>query len=65
MSLEEIKQNQDKCKPSMAAYQRDIRCPIHNCLIGKYDIRVGCINTTFYCQKCGIEYTFTIKSQKK
>lgn len=64
MNLETLKQMQDKNKPNMVVHQQDLRCPIHNCLIGKYDARIGCINTTFYCQKCGIEYTFTIKGKK-
>ena len=64
MNLNTLKQMQDKNKPNMAANQREVRCPIHNCLIGKYDVRIGCINTTFYCPKCGIEYTFTVKGKK-
>lgn len=43
---------------------REVRCPIHNRLIGKYDARDGLINATFYCPKCGREYTFTIKREK-
>lgn len=47
-----------------SAFMRDIRCPIHNCLLGKYDARDGLINTTFYCQKCRREYIFTIKKEE-
>lgn len=65
MKIDTLKQMQDKNKPNMAVYQREVRCPVHNCLIGKYDLRVGCINTTYFCPKCGIEYTFTIKGKKK
>lgn len=64
MNREILIQTQDKNKPYMALNQREVRCPIHSCLIGKYDIRVGCINTTFYCPKCNIEYTFTVKGKK-
>lgn len=45
-------------------YQNKVKCPIHGSLIGKYDIRIGIINTTFYCPKCKKEYTFTIRAQK-
>jgi len=62
--IEDLRKSQDKNKPTMSINQKDIRCPIHNCLIGKYDARVGICNATFYCHKCGIEYTFTIKAQK-
>ncbi|MBS1362738.1 MAG: hypothetical protein HPY96_00680 [Bacilli bacterium] len=46
-------------------YQKKVKCPIHECLIGKYDSRIGITNTTFYCPKCKKEYTFTIRAQKK
>ncbi len=42
---------------------REVRCPIHNKLIGKYDARIGIINTTYYCPQCRMEYTFTIKKE--
>lgn len=45
-------------------YQNKVKCPRHGCLIGKYDSRIGIVNTTFYCQKCKKEYTFTIRAQK-
>lgn len=48
----------------MAVWQREVRCPIHGSLIGRYDARAGLINATYYCPKCGMEYTFTIKAQK-
>ncbi|MBQ7977430.1 MAG: hypothetical protein IJ301_02395 [Clostridia bacterium] len=64
MNKETLKQMQDKNKPNMAAYQKEVRCPIHNCLIGKYDVRAGVINATYFCPKCGIEYTFTVKGKK-
>ena len=60
---DKIKQSQDKNKPNMAVYQNDIRCPVHNCLIGKYDQRSGVINVTYFCPKCNMEYTFTIKGR--
>jgi phage FluMu protein Com len=53
----------DKTKKSNP-YRREIRCPIHNKLIGKYDARDGLINTTFYCPLCKREYTFTIKKDQ-
>jgi len=46
-------------------YQREIGCPIHNKLIGKYDARDGLVNATFYCPLCGREYTYTIKREPK
>ena len=61
MNNDTLKKTQDKNKPNMAVYQHDVRCPIHNCLIGKFDIRSGCINTTYFCPKRNMEYTFTIK----
>lgn len=45
-------------------FMREIRCPIHNRLIGRYDARDGLINATFYCPKCGREYTFTINRER-
>lgn len=45
--------------------QRDIRCPVHNCLLGRYDARKGVAGVTFYCRKCKREYTITIKPTKK
>jgi len=41
-------------------YQREIRCPVHKKLLGKYDARVGVINVTYYCPLCRQEYTFTL-----
>lgn len=46
-------------------YQREIRCPIHGKLLGRYDGRVGVINVTYYCRDCKREYTFTIKKEIK
>lgn len=46
-------------------YQRKVKCPVHGCLIGKYDGRIGIVNTTFFCPKCKKEYTFTIPPNKK
>lgn len=43
--------------------QREIRCPVHNRLLGKYDARVGIINVTYFCSLCKQEYTFTIKRE--
>ena len=54
----------DEQKQQNKAYIREVRCPIHNRLIGKYDARDGLINATFYCPKCGREYTFTIKREQ-
>lgn len=45
-------------------YQKEIRCPVHNKLIGKYDSRIGVINVTYYCSKCKREYVFTIKKDR-
>ncbi len=47
------------------AYRREIRCPVHNKLIGRYDARHGVINATFYCPLCRTEYTYTIKKEQK
>lgn len=52
-------------KQSGKRYQREVRCPIHNKLLGKYDARVGVINVTYFCPQCRIEYTFTIKRDEK
>ncbi|MFR1531972.1 MAG: hypothetical protein ACLSUU_06195 [Christensenellales bacterium] len=62
--MNDNKRIQDKEKPQMAVWQREVRCPIHGSLIGRYDVRAGLINATYYCPKCGMEYTFTIKAQK-
>lgn len=62
--MDDKSKTQDKYKPNMAVYQREVRCPVHNCLIGKYDERVGVINTTYFCPKCNIEYTFTVKGKR-
>lgn len=51
-------------KPQNDPVVREIRCPIHNRLIGKYDARHGVTNVTFFCPKCGQEYTFTRKAEK-
>ncbi len=48
-------------KQQPTQYQREIRCPVHNKLLGRYDGRVGVINVTYYCPLCKREYTFTIK----
>ena len=54
----------DELKQNVVKYQREVRCPAHGCLLGRYDARTGLINATFYCPKCKLEYTFTIKPQK-
>lgn len=46
-------------------YDRAVRCPIHKKMIGKYDGRVGIINTTYYCSKCKREYTFTVEREER
>lgn len=48
-------------KQQKTQYQREIRCPVHNKLLGQYDGRVGVINVTYFCPLCKREYTFTIK----
>lgn len=48
----------------LSAYQKEIRCPIHKTVIGKYDERAGLINVAFYCEKCGMEYTFTFTANR-
>ena len=47
-------------KKRLKRYERDLRCPIHKKLLGKYDARIGIINATYYCDKCHLEYTFTM-----
>lgn len=54
----------DKLKQRALQYQAEVRCPVHDKLIGRFDIRTGLINATFYCPKCKFEYTFTIKPEK-
>ncbi len=51
-------------KPYNNPYTREIRCPIHNRLIGRYDARHGVRNTTFFCPQCKKEYTFTKPAEK-
>lgn len=55
----------DERKRGDNQYQREVRCPIHGKLLGKYDGRVGVINVTYYCPLCRREYTFTIKRDSK
>lgn len=55
----------DERKKPQKQYQREVRCPIHNKLLGRYDARVGLINVTYYCPQCRQEYTFTIKREEK
>ncbi len=50
-------------KEPQKQYQREVRCPIHNKLLGKYDARHGIINVTYYCAQCRREYTFTVKRE--
>lgn len=51
---------QEERRKDGAMFERQIRCPIHKKLIGKYDARFGLINSTHYCPHCKVEYTFTI-----
>ncbi len=51
-------------KHNNASHQREIRCPVHNCLLGRYDARKGVAGVTFFCRKCKREYTITIKPTK-
>lgn len=44
-------------------HQREVRCPVHGRLLGKYDARSGIINVTYYCPLCRREYTFTVKRE--
>lgn len=53
--------NETRKQQQKAQYQREIRCPVHNRLLGRYDGRVGVINVTYFCPLCKREYTFTIK----
>jgi hypothetical protein len=55
----------DEKKRQNKQYQREVCCPIHNKLLGKYDARVGVINVTYFCPLCRREYTFTIKRDPK
>lgn len=52
--------NKDKDKNKTTEYQKNIHCPIDNKILGKYDIRYGVINATYYCKSCKREYTFTV-----
>jgi ssDNA-binding Zn-finger/Zn-ribbon topoisomerase 1 len=54
----------EELQKSIEKYKEEIRCPLHGCLIGKFDGRAGIINGTFYCPKCKFEYTFTIPAKK-
>lgn len=53
----------DKVK-KINPYSREIRCPFHKALIGRYDARFGIVNVTFFCPKCGKELTFTKEREK-
>ena len=44
-------------------HQKEIHCPIHKRLLGKYDARDGVINVTYFCPLCKREYTFTIEKE--
>ncbi|MDR1093457.1 MAG: hypothetical protein LBL66_04840 [Clostridiales bacterium] len=44
--------------------RREVRCPVHGSLIGRYDARTGLVNTVFYCPKCKMEYSFTVGPEK-
>ena len=55
----------EKEKQPQRQYYREIRCPIHNKVLGRYDARVGIINATYYCPHCKREYTFTFKRAEK
>lgn len=57
------KQNKSQ-KRQAAACIREIHCPIHGRLIGKYDARHGVTNVTFYCPTCKKEYIFTRPVEK-
>ena len=48
-------------------YQKKVKCPIHECLIGKYDSRIGITNTTFYCPKCkrSTRLLYVLKKKEK
>lgn len=52
-------------KKNNSLYQREVRCPIHKKLLGRYDGRVGLINVTYFCPLCRREYTFTIEREQK
>lgn len=58
----ENKQNDERLP--LSAYQREVCCPVHNRLLGKFDRRKGIINVTYFCPLCKQEYTFTIKGEK-
>lgn len=44
---------------------KEIRCPVHHNIIGKYDTCYGLINVVFYCPKCKKEYTISILPLEK
>lgn len=52
-----------KATPS-ALYIREVRCPVHRCVIGRYDMRNGLTDAVFRCPKCKREYIYTIPPQK-
>lgn len=45
--------------------RKDIRCPIHGKLLGRYDPQVGAVNVTLFCPTCKKEYTFTFSPSAK
>lgn len=58
-------EQQEKRVLPLSTYQREIRCPFHHKLLGKYDSRLGVVNVTYYCPLCKREYTFTINAVKE
>lgn len=45
--------------------RKDIRCPVHRKLLGRYDPQVGAVNVTLFCPACKKEYTFTFSPSAK
>jgi hypothetical protein len=59
-----FKTTQGKHEPNLTIYQRELRCPVHKCLLGRYDSRFGAVNLELFCPKCGKKYTFTRQKEE-
>lgn len=50
-------------KAASSSFCREVRCPVHNKLIGRYDTRYGVRNVTYWCPRCKAEHCFTIPAE--
>ena len=43
---------------------REIRCPLHQKLLGKYDARYGLRNAVYFCPKCKKERILSYPAER-